>query len=132
LPRLRRALRRSPDTAGGSDDIAGINDTIRIGFTVDSGAADVVIPADVVMTLLRTGTLRQSDFLEKRTYVLADGSKLPSVRFRLRSLKVGNTVLENVTASVSPSAGDPLLGQSFLGRVQSWSIDNARGRLVLE
>jgi hypothetical protein len=41
-------------------------------------------------------------------------------------------VLENVTASVTAAAGDPLLGQSFLHRFRSWSIDNARGLLVLE
>jgi predicted aspartyl protease len=109
-----------------------INGTLRLGFIVDSGASSVVIPNDVVMTLVRTGTLRADDFLGKQTYVLADGSKLPSVTFRIRSLKVGDKVLENVTGSASPASGDPLLGQSFLSRFQSWSIDNARGVLVLD
>ena len=40
-----------------------INGVIELNFTLDSGASDVLIPADVVMTLLRTGTLRESDFL---------------------------------------------------------------------
>ena len=97
-----------------------------------SGASNVVLPADVVMTLLRTGTLHNSDFLGKQTYVLADGSQLPSLTFRIRSLKVGDRVLEDVTGSASPVSGEPLLGQSFLSRFQSWSIDNARGVLVLE
>jgi predicted aspartyl protease len=83
-------------------------------------------------TLLRTGTLRDSDFLGRQTSVLADGTKLPSLRFRLRSLRVGDTVLENVTASVTPAAGDPLLGQSFLRHFRSWSIDNQHGLLVLD
>jgi gag-polyprotein putative aspartyl protease len=109
-----------------------INGTLRLGFIIDSGASDVVIPADVVTTLLRTGTLRASDFLGKQTYVLADGSKLPSVRFRIRSLKVGDKALENVIGSASPVLGDPLLGQSFLSHFRSWSIDNQRMVLVLE
>jgi aspartyl protease family protein len=109
-----------------------INGALRLGCIVDSGASNVVLPADVVMTLLRTGTLRNSDFLGKQTYVLADGSKLPSLTFRIRSLKVGDRVLEDVTGSASPVSGEPLLGQSFLSRFQSWSIDNARGVLVLE
>ena len=35
-----------------------INDAITLDFTVDSGAADVSIPEDVVTTLMRTGTIR--------------------------------------------------------------------------
>jgi tetratricopeptide (TPR) repeat protein len=34
-----------------------INDQITLKFVIDSGAADVSVPADVVMTLLRTGTI---------------------------------------------------------------------------
>jgi TPR repeat protein len=60
-----------------------INNVITLSFVVDSGAADVSIPADVVSTLMRMGTLKASDFLGQRTYVLADGSKLPSQTFRI-------------------------------------------------
>jgi hypothetical protein len=34
-----------------------------------------MIPADVVLTLMRTGTLKESDLLDTKTYVLADGRK---------------------------------------------------------
>jgi hypothetical protein len=37
---------------------------------------------------------------------------------------VGNLELRDVIASVIPSAGSLLLGQSFLSRLKSWSIDN--------
>jgi hypothetical protein len=109
-----------------------INDAITLEFVVDSGAADVSIPADVVMTLMRTGTLRKSDFLGQKTYVLADGSKVPSETFLIRSLKVGNKVLENVNASVAPVQGELLLGQSFLSRLKSWSVDNTKHALIFE
>ena len=108
-----------------------INNAITLNFVVDSGAADVHIPADVVMTLIRRGTLKESDFLGQKTYVLADGSTVPSQTFRIRSLKVGNKVLENVNGSASVK-GIPLLGQSFLGRFKSWSVDNNKHALVLE
>ena len=36
---------------------------------------------------------------------------------------VGDVVVENVTGSVAPAQGSLLLGQSFLGRFKSWSID---------
>lgn len=109
-----------------------INGAITLNFVVDSGAADVSIPSDVVTTLMRTGTLKKSDFLGQKTYVLADGSKVPSQTFRIRSMKVGDRVVENITGSVSSADGVLLLGQSFLGRFKSWSIDNSKHVLLLE
>jgi clan AA aspartic protease (TIGR02281 family) len=109
-----------------------INDTITLDFMVDSGAADVSIPEDVVSTLIRAGTIRDADFIGERTYTLADGSRVKSRTFRIRSLKVGDRVLENVTGSVSSAKGILLLGLSFLGRFKSWSIDNGSHVLVLE
>lgn len=109
-----------------------INNAITLDFTVDSGAADVSIPEDVVSTLIRAGTIRDTDFIGEKTYVLADGSRVKSKTFRIRSLKVGDRVLENVTGSIAPTKGSLLLGQSFLGRFKSWSIDNTKHALVLE
>jgi predicted aspartyl protease len=108
-----------------------INKAITLNFVVDSGAADVSIPADVVSTLIRTGTLQETDFIGKQNYKLADGSTIPSPTFRVRSLTVNKVEITNVKASVAPAAGELLLGQSFLSRFKSWSIDNARQALVL-
>lgn len=108
-----------------------INETIRLGFVLDSGASDVQIPADVAQTMLRSGTLDRSDFLGQRTYRLADGSTLPSYIFRIRSLRVGNVVVPNVTGAIAPPDGELLLGQSFLSRLTSWSIDNGKRVLAL-
>jgi hypothetical protein len=109
-----------------------INGAITLQFTIDSGAADVSIPADVVLTLMRTGTIGRGDFLGNRTYVMADGSTAPSPTFRIRSLRVGDREVRNVTGSIAPVKGGLLLGQSFLTRFGSWSIDNRRGVLVLD
>jgi len=109
-----------------------INNTITLKFIVDSGAADVSIPVDVVLTLIRTGTIASTDFLGEQTYLLADGSTIPSKTFRIRSLKVGDKTLEGVVGSVAPVHGSLLLGQSFLNRFKSWSIDNDKHALVLE
>jgi hypothetical protein len=40
-----------------------------------AGATDVSVPADVFLTLKRTGTIKDSDVIGEQTYVLADGSK---------------------------------------------------------
>jgi hypothetical protein len=107
------------------------NDSITLDAVVDSGATDVSIPADVVYTLIRTKTITQEDFLGKQTYVLADGSKVPSQQFRIRSLKVGNKIVENVVASIASANATILLGQSFLKKFKSWSVDNEQHALIL-
>jgi clan AA aspartic protease (TIGR02281 family) len=109
-----------------------INGAITLDFTLDSGAADVSVPADVFSTLVRTGTISDADITGEQTYVLADGSKGKSVTFTIRSLRVGDKVAENVRGSVAPAQGSLLLGQSFLERFKSWSFDNTKHQLVLE
>jgi clan AA aspartic protease (TIGR02281 family) len=109
-----------------------INGAITLDFTVDSGAADVSVPLDVYSTLMRKGTIKDSDVIGERTYVLADGSKVQSFTFAIRSLKVGDIVVENVIGSVGPMQGSLLLGQSFLERFKSWSVDNTKHVLRLE
>src|SRR5215469_14988396 len=108
-----------------------INHAITLKFVLDSGASDVLIPADVFLTLLRTGTVSESDFLGSQVYSLADGSKLKGTRFIIRELKVGDHVANNVVASVGPVSGDLLLGLSFLSRFGSVTLDNERHVLIL-
>jgi len=108
-----------------------INDVLTLDFIIDSGAAEVQVPADVALTLLRTGTISQSDFLPGETYRLADGSTTKSSRFNIKELKVGDYSVKQVAAGISDVQGPLLLGQSFLSKVPSWSQDNTRGVLVI-
>lgn len=108
-----------------------VNDRITLDFTIDSGAADVVIPADVFSTLSRTGTITSKDMMASQVYELADGARQEARRFRIRTLKIGNLELRNIVGSVTPAGGTLLLGQSFLSHLPSWSIDNRHGLLVI-
>jgi clan AA aspartic protease (TIGR02281 family) len=108
-----------------------VNDRITLDFTIDSGASDVVIPADVFSTLTRTGTITANDYRKLQEYQLADGSTGRSQTVRIRSLQVGSVEVRDVIASVAPQAGTLLLGQSFLSRLPSWSVDNQRHVLVI-
>jgi clan AA aspartic protease (TIGR02281 family) len=107
-----------------------INSKITLNFIIDSGAADVTIPGDVVRTLMRTGTITKADFLGTKTYVLADGTEMPSRRIRIRRLQVGSLTLRDVPAAVGPLEGSLLLGQSFLGQLQTWTVNNHAHVLV--
>jgi clan AA aspartic protease (TIGR02281 family) len=108
-----------------------INGHVIIPFIVDSGASEVAIPADVFQTLLRTGTVTNDDLIGTGKYVMADGSTGSSEQFELRELKVGNHVIHDVVANVLPFKGTPLLGQSFLSKLPSWTVDNTQHALVI-
>ncbi|MGA3118666.1 MAG: retroviral-like aspartic protease family protein [Syntrophobacteraceae bacterium] len=108
-----------------------INGVLTLKFILDTGASEVNIPADVASTLLRTGTITQSDFLPGKSYTLADGSIVRSSRFTIRELEIGGIKISQVSASVGPANGSLLLGQSFLERLKSWSLDNERHVLII-
>ncbi len=109
-----------------------VNNIMTLDFTIDSGAADVSVPNKIVAQLMKSGALQRSDFKGSQDYRLADGSIVTSRTFHLRQLKVGDRVVENVLASEGGESGSLLLGQSFLGRFKSWSINNNKQVLVLE
>jgi clan AA aspartic protease (TIGR02281 family) len=109
-----------------------INNAIKLNFLVDSGASDVSIPADVFSTLVRTNTLTQTDITGFRNYKNADGEVFRSNTFVIRSLKIGNVEVLNVHAKVAPTNAPLLLGQSFLKRFKTWSINNSTQELILE
>jgi gag-polyprotein putative aspartyl protease len=109
-----------------------INNSIKLDFLVDSGASDVSIPADVFSTLVRTNTVAKTDITGFRNYRNADGEISQSKTFVIRSLKIGNIEVLNVHAKEAPANAPLLLGQSFLKRFKSWSIDNATQELILQ
>jgi hypothetical protein len=108
-----------------------INDTITLPFLLDTGASDLVIPTDVALTLIRADALTSSDFVGKDRYRLADGSEAVSDVVVLHEVQVGEHVVRNVMASISPAQGEPLLGQSFLSKFGAVTLDYGRRVLVL-
>jgi len=108
-----------------------LNNVLTENFIVDSGAADVSIPAEVAWTLKKLGTMTGADYLGSKIYMLADGSKVPSDTYRIASLRIGGMVMQNVTVRIAAENSDLLLGQSFLSRLKSWSMDNARQVMII-
>ena len=108
-----------------------LNDTLTAKFIVDSGAADVSITEDMAATLVKSGTLTAADLLGSKTYMLADGTMLEGRMVRMASIRIGGLVMHNVTVRIAEGHGSLLLGQSFLRRLKSWSLDNARQVMII-
>ncbi len=111
---------------------AKLNGSVSADFIVDSGASDVVLPESVLQELRRAGKFSDADFTGAAMMKIANGSVVKARTFTLRSLSVNNRVLTNLHAIAVPANATPLLGQSFLQRFASWSIDNERQMLVLK
>lgn len=110
-----------------------LNGVLKINFIFDSGASDVSISPDVALTLIKTGTIRESDWLPGAYYSFADGSTAKSARFKLRSLKIGNKTVYNITCSIANSIKAPmLLGQSVLSQFGKYTFDYRTETLTIE
>jgi predicted aspartyl protease len=110
-----------------------LNNVLTIAFILDSGASEVSITPDVALTLIRTGTIKQEDWLEGKIYRFADGSTAKSDRFMLRNIQIGNYTIPNVSVSISNSIEAPLLlGQNVLSRLGKISIDFRNNILCVE
>jgi len=108
-----------------------LNDVLTAKFIVDSGAADVSITEDMISTLMKSGTMTGADLLGSKTYMLADGTMHEGKIYRMASLRIGEMVMENVTVRIAAGNSSLLLGQSFLRRLKSWSMDNARQVMII-
>lgn len=117
---------------GGLVATGTVDGSLKLDFMVDSGASFVCIPASVAETLKRQGQLGPYDHRGYGMAILADGSRVPAELVVLHSLEVGGHKATNVLACVTKGPGALLLGQSFLKRFKSWSVDNDRRVLVLK
>lgn len=118
--------------SNGTYQVPAVVNGQSVDFIVDSGASGVSIPEDIFGPLATSGVFRHEDIIGFQNFTLADGSQSTELAFRIRSISVGGVEIRDVDASVSPSGSPMLLGQSYLGRLHSWSQDNLRHELVIE
>lgn len=109
-----------------------VNGSQPMTFMVDSGASLISIPYDEAAPLLRAHSIRPVDFRGVGLFQLANGTRVSAQIYNIRSIKVGDREVKNVLASIYLGHGPRLLGQSFLKRFKSWSVDNRKRELVLE
>jgi aspartyl protease family protein len=110
-----------------------INGVLKLNFIFDAGASDVSISSDVALTLIRTGTVKNEDFIGTETYKFADGSTAKSKVFIIKEIQVGDRKVFNIKASISNSLTAPLLlGQSVLNKFGKVIIDYKNEMIIFE
>jgi aspartyl protease family protein len=106
---------------------------IRLRFIFDTGASSICISPAEANVLYRQGTLRKEDILDKEYFQDATGKISEGTKVNLRSVKIGNKVLENIEATVINNINAPLLlGQSVLENFGKIEIDNENGQIIFK
>jgi aspartyl protease family protein len=106
---------------------------IRLRFIFDTGASNICISPAEANVLYRQGTLRREDILDKEYFQDATGKISEGTKVNLRTVKIGNKVLENIEATVIDNINAPLLlGQSVLENFGKIEIDNANGQIIFK
>lgn len=99
---------------------------LKLRFVFDTGAADVHLSLLDAAFMLKNGYLEEDDFLGTETYSMADGTIAENALVNLKSIKIGNTILRNVTACVSSKIdASLLLGQSALQKLGAYAIEGS-------
>ncbi len=102
-----------------------LNNSVTAPFLIDTGASDVLVPQAVADQLgIQVGPNTRT-----KRYSTANGVITTPV-VMLRSVALGDAVVENVPASISPSMKVGLLGLSFFNHF-TYNIDTARGIVSL-
>lgn len=97
---------------------------LRLRFIFDTGAADVSISITEASFMYKNDYITDSDIVDSKNYVLADGSIVENAIINIKELKVGSKTLYNVKAAVSKNENAPLLlGQSAIKQLSPWYFD---------
>jgi len=90
----------------------------------DTGAANVCISIVEAAFMLKNGYLSVNDIYDKGSFMAANGELVEGIRINLRTIKIGDIVLDNVRATIVTTSTAPLLlGQSALKRLGRFEFD---------
>ena len=109
-----------------------IND-LKLKFIFDTGASSICISSSEASVLYRQGTLSKEDILNKEYFQDATGKISEGTKINLRTVKVGNIILENIEATVIDNIDAPLLlGQTVFEKFGKIEIDNVNDEIILK
>ena len=121
-----RTINRLEEHQNGKITIDGITKY----YLLDTGASDLIINREIERDLLINGSIRQEDYLGKQSYILADNKEVNAQLVRLKNVKIGDYILNNVIAAIIDE-GSLLCGTGLLNKFRKYEIINDEGILIL-
>ncbi len=106
---------------------------LKLRFIFDTGASSICISSLEASVLYRQGTLRKEDILDVEYFQDATGKISEGTKINLRTVKIGNLILENIEATVIDNVDAPLLlGQTVFEKFGKIEIDNINNEIILK
>ena len=104
-----------------------------MNFILDTGASLISISSTEAEFLMKQGTITADDIVGQSRFQDANGDITPGSIIRLKSVQIGDRVLENVHANVVSGSKAPLLlGQSALSQFGKISVDYRRNIVTFD
>lgn len=106
---------------------------VPMKFILDTGASLISISATEADFLHKQGAISEADIVGQSKFQDANGDISPGDIIRLKSVQIGDRVLQNVNANVVRSAKAPLLlGQSALSQFGKISVDYRKNTVTFD
>jgi aspartyl protease family protein len=132
-PDIQNEVRIRMTLDGGIYTIPVLINGVEMYFIFDTGASLISISSREALQLYNQGSLTESDFLGKGKFSDANGDISEGTIINLKTVQIGNRVLQNVIACVTHSQNAPLLfGQSALQKFGKVSIDYNNNEITFE
>ena len=106
---------------------------VPMKFILDTGASLISMSETEADFMYKQGAITDADIVGQSRFQDANGDISPGAVVRLKSVQIGDRVLENVNASIVSSAKAPLLlGQSALSKFGKISVDYQRNVVTFD
>lgn len=106
---------------------------VPMKFILDTGASLISMSDAEAEILYKRGAITKADIIGRSRFQDATGAISPGAVVRLRSVQIGDRVLQNVSANiVSGSKAPLLLGQSALSQFGKISVDYRRNVVTFD
>ncbi len=99
-------------------------------YLFDTGASDLFIDRETERELLLDGIIQREDYLEMKTYILADNTPVEAQLVRIDGVVIGDYTVDNVVVAIM-DRGSLLCGKSLLDKFKKWEFDGESKTLIL-
>ena len=97
---------------------------LNLDFIFDTGASDISLSAAEATVMVKQGKITEDDVVGQVQFMDATGNVSVGTQVILKTVQIGDIILENVRASVVDNVSAPLLlGQTALAKFGKVTID---------
>lgn len=119
--------------ADGTISVRGEINGLPLKLVFDTGASDITISSVEAAFMLKNGYLEERDLGGVQNYKTASGDLVEGTIVNLRQVTLGTLTFFDLRAAIIKNQDAPLLlGQSILGRLMTYNINNKEKTLYME